>query len=249
MKQVLGIDVGGTKVASGLVAEGCQVSDFRIESTSQADLVGQLGKLIGSYQGFEGIGLGLPGQVLADGRVTKLPNIESFGETSLRQALEDQFHLPVHVMNDAKAFALAEATFGAGQGYRTVVGLILGTGTGAGLVIDKQLHLGKDGIAGEFDHVMWLDGKLFRDQVKLQKPFNRIEEACQYLRTILSLVVLGYNPDIIVLGGGWSNMPGLQAQAQEFLTNVGGYQNQTPVVMHQLDHPGIIGAALPLLRR
>ncbi len=249
MKNILGIDIGGTKIASGIVGDDCQVSEIRVEPTSQDDLMGQIMRVVESYQGFEGIGLGMPGQVLPDGTVVKLPNVEKFQETNVKQALEARFGKPVNVINDSKAFALAEATLGAGKDAGIMAGVILGTGVGVGLVINKQLFMGKDGIAGEFDHMVWLDGELFRDQVKPQKPFTRTEAARPYLRTVLSLVILGFNPEMIVLGGGWSTLPGMLEAAQEYLNDVGGYKNQTVVKISELKNPGIIGAALPLLKK
>src|SRR5688500_17370583 len=159
MKNILGIDVGGTKIASGIVGPDFQVSEIKVEPTSQDDLVSQIVKIIQSYQNFEGIGLGIPGQVMPDGTVVKLPNIEKFQETNLKQLLEAQFKVPVNVLNDAKAFALAEATIGSGKDARVMAGVIIGTGVGVGIVIDKKLYMGKDGIAGEFDHMVWLDGE------------------------------------------------------------------------------------------
>lgn len=249
MKNILGIDIGGTKIASGLVSADFQITDLRTEPTSQDDLMAQIAKIIESYRGFEGIGLGMPGQVLPDGTVIKLPNVEKFPETNVKAILEARFNVPVNVMNDSKSFALAEATLGAGKDASVVAGVILGTGVGVGLVINKQLYMGKDGIAGEFDHMVWLSGELFRDQVKPQKPFTQTEAARPYLRTILSLVVLGFNPDMIVLGGGWSTLPGMLEAAQEYLQHVGGYKNQTSVKLSELSNPGIIGAALPLLKK
>src|SRR5689334_7265579 len=119
MKYVLGIDVGGTKIASALVKDN-KLEQLLIEPTSKTDLLGQLMKIIGQYQGFEAIGVAVPGPVLADGTVVKLPNIPSFPKTNLKQILEEKFKLPVNVANDAKAFALAEATLGLGQDKKVV---------------------------------------------------------------------------------------------------------------------------------
>src|SRR6185436_15788701 len=104
MKYTLGIDVGGTKIASALVENGLKLHNLKVEPTSQTDLVRQLIELIRNQKDFDAIGLAMPGPVLADGTVTRLPNIPNFQRTNLKQLLEDEFKVPVAVVNDAKAF-------------------------------------------------------------------------------------------------------------------------------------------------
>jgi len=249
MKYILGVDVGGTKIASGLVDENLKVTDIRTAPTSQTDLVTQLINLIGSYDKFEAIGIGMPGQVLKDGTVTRLPNVENFEPVNLKRVLQEQFKFEVNVINDAKAFALAEAVAGAGQDGDIVAGVILGTGIGVGLVSNKRVYSGKDGIAGELEHIELLDGKMFRDQRHAAGQFKTAEDAKKYLKTLLDIVVISWNPDVIVLGGAWSKLPGLVELANQLTVDVGGYNNSTPVKLSELENAGVIGAALGVLNQ
>ncbi|MEO8065878.1 MAG: ROK family protein [Candidatus Doudnabacteria bacterium] len=248
MKYILGIDVGGTKIASGLVDKNYKVSKVSIVPTSQTDLIGQLQRLIAGYQGFIAIGLGLPGPVMPDGTVTRLPNLKAFKKANVGKILEKKFKVPVHVMNDAKAFALSEAVLGAGSNFKVVCGVILGTGIGVGIVINKQIYRGKDGVAGEMEHITLLDGRMIRYYRKMVKSFDQVSQAQKFLRTILSIIVLSFNPDIIILGGGWSKLNGMERLANQLTKNVGDYETSTPVKISKLKHAGIIGAALPLLK-
>ncbi len=249
MKYILGIDVGGTKIASGLVDQQFRVSEVKTEPTSQTNLTEQLLGLIKSYKGLDAVGLAMPGPVSPDGIIKRLPNIPNFQPTNMQQYLSGQLSVPVSVLNDAKAFTLAEATMGEGKELESVAGVVLGTGTGVGFIQNKKLLFGKDGLAGEFDHVVTLDGKLFRDFVTANRPFKDAKEARVYLRSLVSLVVLSYNPDLIVLGGGWADLSGMGELCNHLAMNVGGYENRTLVKVSKLKHANIIGAVLPLWKQ
>jgi predicted NBD/HSP70 family sugar kinase len=249
MKQILGIDVGGTKIAIGLVDSQLKVTRFAQIPTSQSNPWEQLLGLIEGYDGFDGIAIGFPGQVLSSGMVVKLGNIPAFKSMNVKNILEKKFRMPVSVLNDSKAFALAEAIVGQGRNKQSVVGIILGTGIGMGWVNNSKLYFGKDGLAGEFEHMTLLDGKMIRDYRKLVKSFDNLSTAKKFVRSIISLAVLSFNPDLIVLGGGWSKLSGMEKMANELAKNVGGYKNITPVKVSKLKYAGIVGAALTLLKK
>jgi predicted NBD/HSP70 family sugar kinase len=247
MKQILGIDVGGTKIAIGLVDESLTITQLQIVPTSQTDLLGQLKQLISEYKGFKGIGFAMPGQVLANGEVLKLSNIPKFKSINLKKLMASKYKLPISVMNDAKAFALAEAMVGAGKNDEVVVGLILGTGIGAGVVVNGEVYFGKDGLAGEFEHVVLPDGKMVRAYRKAAGVFRHKDETKMILQTLLSMVILGFNPDVVVLGGGWSKLAGMEKLASQLAKNIGDYKTVTKIRVSKMVHPGVIGAVLPIL--
>lgn len=249
MKYILGIDVGGTKIASGLVDENLKLMDVTALPTSQTDLLGQLFDLIDTYDKFEAIGLGMPGQVLSEGKVTRLPNVKNFKSANIKQILQKRFKFEINVLNDAKAFALAEAVVGVGKDLGVLAGVILGTGIGVGLVSDKRIYFGKDGIAGELEHIMLPDGKMLRDHRHDAGQFKTAADTGKYLKTLLDMIVLSWNPDIIVLGGAWSKLSGMNALANGLAANAGGFKNKTPVKISQLKNAGIIGAALSVLNQ
>lgn len=245
MKQILGIDVGGTKIAAGLVDRDFKVRKVAVLPTSHKDLVGQLERLIRDYEGFDGIGLALPGQVLPNGTVRVLANIKSFKSTNLRKVLEKKFKVPVCVINDAKAFALAEALIGSGKDFQTVAGIILGTGIGVGVVMDKKVYFGADGLAGEIGQFPMPDGKVLEKYVKEAGRFVTGVDAAKYLKLLISYLVLSFNPETIVLGGGWSKIPRLDEAVKDALKKL-TYPTKTKVFVSKMRHAGIIGAVLAL---
>jgi glucokinase len=104
--------------------------------------------------GLSGIGIGVPG-VFDDttGRTLFLPNLQgTWPNVPVAQTLSDSLGCAVWLINDARAFVLAEALHGAGRGADNIVGFTLGTGIGGGVVIGRDLYLGIDGTAGEFGH-------------------------------------------------------------------------------------------------
>jgi len=248
MKKVLGIDVGGTKIAAGLVDYNFNVTKVCIVPTSKFDLLQQLEHLISDYGEFDAIGLGMPGQVLENGTVTKLGNVE-WQSVNLKKLFERKFKKPVSVINDAKAFALAEANLGQGKNFDTMAGVILGTGIGVGFIRNKKIYFGKDGLAGELEHVTMPDGRLLREHKKDLGQFKNAQSASRILKTLLDMIILSVNPEVVVLGGAWSKLKGMKELAKDLTTNSGRWISKTPVRISKLKFAGILGAALPLLKR
>jgi glucokinase len=159
MTSTIGVDVGGTKVAAGVVDEqGNVLATARRDTPSDdpartesviADVVREL---MASHD-VEAIGVGAAGFVDAD-RSTVLfaPNL-AWRNEPLRAAIEGRCGLPVVIENDANAAAWAEARFGAGRGEHHVVTLTIGTGIGGGIVLDGRLLRGRFGIAAEIGHI------------------------------------------------------------------------------------------------
>lgn len=155
----IGIDLGGTKIeAIALEDDGTIAVRERI-ATPAADykaIVASIVNLVASIErqyGSEGsIGIGIPGSVSAQTGLVRNANTVSLIGNNLQQDLEDNLGRPVRLANDADCFALSEATDGAGKDSETVFGVIIGTGTGAGIVIRGQLLDGPNRIAGEWGH-------------------------------------------------------------------------------------------------
>ncbi|HEU0087588.1 MAG TPA: ROK family glucokinase [Pseudonocardiaceae bacterium] len=155
----IGVDVGGTKVAAGVVDEHGKIVaatrwDTPAQDTSRTEdvIVAAVRELSCEYDA-EGIGVGAAGFV-DEQRSTVLfaPNLAWRGER-LRASLERRLGLPVVVENDANAAAWAEARFGAGRGAEHVVTLTVGTGIGGGIVVHGQLLRGRFGVAAEVGHL------------------------------------------------------------------------------------------------
>ena len=155
----MGIDLGGTKIA-GLVldAAGAEVCRERV-ATPQGDypaiqqaLVGLVATLEARAGGPCSVGIAMPGTVSRVTGLIKNSNSVCLNGQPVHRDLEVQLDRPVRFANDADCFALSEATDGAAAGAAVVFGVIIGTGTGGGLVINRQLVSGPNGITGEWGH-------------------------------------------------------------------------------------------------
>lgn len=107
-----------------------------------------------AWSGIETVGVGVPGLYdAASGTTTFLPNLPAdWTDRPVAAPLGDRLGLPVELINDARAFGLAESRLGAGHGCRTMVGLVLGSGVGGVVVLDGRVHLGHRGTGGELGH-------------------------------------------------------------------------------------------------
>ncbi|MBL1066741.1 ROK family glucokinase [Streptomyces sp. 7-21] len=158
MGLTIGVDIGGTKIAAGVVDEDGEILDTRQVPTPQTpegvvEAISEAIKAVGSGTGAEAVGVGAAGYV-DDKRATVLfaPNIRWRHET-LKDKLEQRVGMSVVIENDANAAAWGEYRFGAGVGHDDVVCITLGTGLGGGIIIGGRLHRGRFGVAGEFGHI------------------------------------------------------------------------------------------------
>ena len=162
----LGVDVGGTKVAAGLVdTSGNIVFQTRAPMAAHGDAAAGLASVreaIDAVFGarpdvrgaLAGIGICAPGPLdPRTGVILNPPNVPCWRNYPLAAEVQKAFGLPVRVDNDAKAAALAEALWGAGVGYRIVFYATLGTGIGTGVIFDKRIYHGRTGSATEGGHV------------------------------------------------------------------------------------------------
>ena len=291
----LGIDLGGTKIEIiALDDAGVELlrrriptpqGDYRSTLQAIADLVlcaetelGQRGS----------IGIGTPGTLSrATGQLKNSNSVQLNGQPIL-QDLEALLQRPIHICNDANCFALSEATDGAAAGAAVVFGVIIGTGTGAGIVVNGHVLTGPNGIAGEWGHnpLPWpmVDelpgpecycghrgcietflsgpGMMKRHQqdngeslhpeeivsrakngdstceLSLQRYENRLARSLAYVINIL-------DPDIIVLGGGMSNIQRLYLNVPQLWGRwIFSDRVDTKLVKHRFgDSSGVRGAA------
>jgi len=154
-----GIDVGGTKIAGGVVAEDGEVLEtLRVESPATdveaiedaiADLVGQLS----ARHEITAVGIGAAGYVDRDrARVLFAPNL-AWRDVNLKAELEERVDVPVVVENDANAAAWGEFRFGAGSDVDDLMLVTVGTGVGGGLVLEGALYRGAFGVGAEIGHL------------------------------------------------------------------------------------------------
>ena len=155
----IGIDLGGTKI-SGIALDraGSEAARHRVPAPRE-DYDASVRAIAEMVRGLEArcagegvVGIGMPGSISPATGLVQNANSVWLNGRPFQQDLDDALGRPVKLANDADCFALSEATDGAGAGARTVFGAILGTGCGAGIVVDGALLSGPHATAGEWGH-------------------------------------------------------------------------------------------------
>jgi glucokinase len=164
-KLIIGIDVGGTKVAGGLVdKKGRLDKTFTLPTkanegfeTSFSQVVAVIRRLINQAGGsnhVKGIGICCPGPLNPrTGMVINPPNLPGWININFTERIEGEFQLPARLENDANAAGLAEVLFGAARGHNDVFYVTVSTGVGTGIIINRKIYHGKNGVAAEGGHV------------------------------------------------------------------------------------------------
>ncbi|RZT11315.1 N-acetylglucosamine kinase [Duganella sp. CF402] len=258
-----GIDLGGTKIELVACDASLQVRYRQRVATPTQDYEALVRALVSLVRGADdalgtsapAIGIGVPGIIDAASGTHLCANIPCLTGRELLPVLRAQLQRPIALGNDCQCFALSEAHGGAADGAASMFGLILGTGAGAGYVIDQKLVRGLHGAAGEWGH--WpLDPHLLQryELPLLPCPCGRVaclesyvsgtglrrlhahltggegvsaeqlaarhnagdNEAASVFKLHLDLlgaalarIVLAYDPHVVVLGGGLSQLPHL----------------------------------------
>ncbi|MCK4352791.1 ROK family protein [candidate division WOR-3 bacterium] len=155
--RIVGIDVGGTYIKSGVVGTNSirasippAVQSFKSLVIQPKDIVKQIIEIVKTLNP-EALGIGIAGLV-DKGIIYSSPNLPQIKNLKLKEILESKLHIPVSVANDADMVALGEWKYGAGKGTHNLLLLTLGTGVGGGLIINDKLYTGS-GFAGEVGHI------------------------------------------------------------------------------------------------
>jgi len=167
-KSRIGIDLGGTKIEGVILAGSGEIifrhrvktpkNDYPATMNAITELVGlldvELARVTGESTGQKTpVGIGTPGSISPVTGKMRNSNSTGLNDQALQERLTEQLGRPIRLANDADCFALSEATDGAGRDANIVFGVILGTGTGGGIVHNKQLLQGANGISGEWGHI------------------------------------------------------------------------------------------------
>ena len=255
----IGIDVGGTKIEAialdedGTVLRRQRVMTPKGDYEATLDAIAQLVQRIETDLQERGtIGVGLPGAISSRTGLVKNSNSTVLNGRAVREDLARKLGRAIRTENDANCFALSEAIDGGGAGHDVVFGIILGTGVGGGLVVDRRCVIGRNRIAGEWGHnpLPWardeerpgppcycgktgcietfLSGDGLQREYRTQTGHARSgaeiavaaqageEPAQRCLRTYqdrlarsLAALINVLDPDVVVLGGGLSNIDAL----------------------------------------
>jgi fructokinase len=251
----IGIDLGGTKIeALALDAAGRDVfrkrvptprGDYAATIAAIRDLVREIDS---SLRSRNTVGVGIPGAISQLTGLVKNANSTWLIGKPLKQDLEKALGRPVRIENDANCFALSEAVDGAGKGAAVVFGVILGTGVGGGIVIERKVITGANAIAGEWGHnplpaptaddlpypacycgrtgciETYLSGpglshdherrtgqRLSPEEI-VSLGDQSFERYVERLARALASVINVLDPEVIVLGGGMSNVARLYTE-------------------------------------
>lgn len=162
---VIGLDLGGTNSEFGIVdANGHIVASTKVKTQGHGDInqyvddcVEALKPVIAEVGGIEKIhamGIGAPNGNYYTGCIEFAPNLPWKGTLPLAQMFSERLGIPVRLTNDANAAAMGEMIYGAAKGMQNFIMITLGTGVGSGIVVNGQMVLGCDGMAGELGHVI-----------------------------------------------------------------------------------------------
>lgn len=270
---VIGVDLGGTNIRAALVSNGV-ITDSTTRTVPKTDnpdeVVGVIAESIRGVwsTGITGIGIGVPSVVdVKKGIVYDVENIPCWKEVHLKDQLEDQLHKPVYINNDANCFAAGERHFGSGMDYDDFVGLITGTGLGAGIIKDGRLLPDQNCGAGEFGIIPYLDhdceyycsGNFFSAEydgnaktmteraVKADPVAMKAFEAYgRHLGVTVKTIMACLDPAAIIIGGGVSKAFDLYeaAMLREVATfPYGKAAERIRIMPSKLDNVAILGAA------
>lgn len=271
--KMLGFDIGGTNLRVGVVEEGKFLNILHEPIENQFDEQGTIDQVIklisrAMSPGVATIGVGVPSVVdLKKGIVYDTVNIPSWKEVPLKEILESKFEVPVLINNDANCFVLGEKYFGSGQNVSNLTGLILGTGVGAGLIMNNKLVPGHNCGAGEFGMVSYLGhdyeyycgGGNFRSlygrdaaeafllasdkQPEALKIWNSYGN---HLAELIKLVLYTADPESIVFGGSISKaFPFFKDSMLQSLQTFAFKNSLANLNIHvsELEYAGVLGAA------
>ncbi len=272
-KKILGLDLGGTNARAGLVRNQQlgEVSSIKINPKGSVDeVLDQVCGLIDKAKpdNLDGIGIGVPSVVdIEKGIVYDVQNIPSWKEVPIKSIMQERYSTPTFVNNDANCFVLGEKYFGKGVGYQSIIGLILGTGFGGGVIVDGKSYAGVNCGAGEFGMIPYLDsiyehycsGQFFTRNFNqtgeevFQLAVRDEEEALtmwaeygRHLGNAIKAILYAYDPEIIILGG--SVRKALRFFERSMWESIESftYSNsikRLKIEVSELDHIAILGAA------
>ena len=221
--------MGGTKIRTGKIKNNAVdtiASDFVPKTDNASEVTNVLINLINNVIDKEtaGIGIGVPSLVDSEkGIVYNVQNIPSWQEVFLKDVLEDKFGVPVYINNDANCFAVGERFFGKGREHEDFVGLICGTGLGAGIIKNGHLMPDRNCGSGEFGEIPYLDkiyeyycsgqffpnvynesGEVMAKKAREKDPhaLKVFDEFGHHLGKAIKTIMLAVDPAAIIMGGG-----------------------------------------------
>lgn len=272
-QQIIGLDLGGSYIRGALVDKEI-FSDIAAartnSSTSLEEVLESLFRITDKLiqKSVKAIGIGVPGLVdIEQGIVYDVVNIPSWKEVPLKKCMEERYNIPVLINNDANCFTLGEFYFGKGKEHNSMIGLTIGTGLGAGIIINKKLYAGANCGGGEFGMADYLDqcyeyyasGQFFQNVYHTSgedivtnatkgdvAAITMYEEMGIHLGNAIKMILYAYDVEFIILGGSvrhaWQYFSGnMWQQIHTFAFTKP--KERLQIEVSQLHNSGILGAA------
>lgn len=163
---VIVFDIGGTKIAYGIVTEKYEVQNFNIIATKNVYsnilnfVINVIYDLSSENADLKGIAIGIPGTIdYQSNKIISCPNLKVLNDINLSELIYQKTGFPTLVSRDVNFSILAEHTLGAVKDLRNVLGIFIGTGLGASLLINGRIFLGSHGVASELGHIYYPKGQ------------------------------------------------------------------------------------------
>ena len=272
-QKVIGLDLGASNIRGGLI-HGNRISQIharRIQSNGTVeevleDIYAIVDLLM--QKKVVAIGIGVPSVVdVEQGIVYDVQYIPSWKEVHLKSILEERYQVPAFVNNDANCFVLGEYYFGKGAGVENFIGLAIGTGLGAGVIINQRLYAGPNCGAGEFGMVDYLDhcfeyycsGQYFQNvyntdgQVVFDKAKAGDRQAQQWyaemgmhLGNAIKMIMYTYDTSLVIFGGSVRHAyPFFRHSMWERINSFAFTKSLAKfrIELSELENSGILGAA------
>jgi glucokinase len=259
---IIGIDVGGSKIIAALIKGGKVFYKIKVPIPKNRKnfcgklkaITEQLIKKAGGPKNIRGIGCGIAGALdLKRGTVLKSPNLKFLDSFDVKNWLEKKFKTAVKIDNDARCFLRGEYLFGAGRGYKNIVGITFGTGVGGGIIINGKMVYGANDSTGELGHMVINEGKdwealTVKQARKLKFSEISVEEFKKNLGIGFSNIVNVLDPEVIIVGGGAAEtvgkfLPKIKTITNKLIISSKSRKNVKILVGKLGEDAGAIGAA------
>lgn len=251
---ILSIDFGATNIRIAEVSNGKVKNKKKVKTPkTKKQILSLLFELIDSYKKPDSICIGIAG-FIKDGKINETINMD-FNNVDLKNILKKKYNLSVYIDNDANCAGLGELNYGHGKNKKNFVLLTLGTGIGGAIVINKKLYHG-EGFAGEPGHML-INGKMF-EKIASGNAYNELlkkaknkKDKSNIIANISNNLAIGIlnisyilDPEIIILGGGFSEINQLIKQTKKIFHEKDLIKRKIPLIHAKLkDNAGLIGAA------
>ncbi len=271
--KIIGIDLGGSNMRVALIKDkqiSVVNSEKIIDGNDEESVKKQMIELIKktAIGSVAAIGIGVPSALDVErGIIYDCVNIPSWKEVHLKTLLQDTFNTPVFINNDANCFALGEKYFGKGQNVQSLIGLIMGTGLGAGVIVNNKLYSGVNCGAGEIGLIPYKNnnyeyyccGGFFSGEYGVSafetfqkaslndtKSLERMKVFGEHVGEMIKLVIYTYDPEMIILGGSVSKAYKFFSESMWKNINTIYFQNSLKnlkIDCSTLENVAILGAA------